>query len=315
MINKIISILLLSMIYLCGFGQVNSDQTNLKSSITAELATYDESAKRFEIATVGYNSFHWQPGGIIIVELFRKYYGTGYEKYVIENGFSQGANSGVPKVKLIESAGVYHNARIVLGDAYDTGTTFSGYANHARAIYLDIQYYSRYYVKITYLQNRVDGVPDMNQIRINLNPAPQLISNFSSPVVPDADILTTGNVGIGITDADPNYRLSVKGKIRAQEIKVEMANWPDYVFDKDYKILGLNELDAYISENHHLPDVPSAKEVEANGIALGETNKLLLKKVEELTLYLIEQNKKITAQNQKIEALDRKIRKQTKNKE
>ena len=61
--------------------------------------------------------------------------------------------------------------------------------------------------------------------------------------------------------------------------------------------------------------MPSAKEVEANGIALGETNKLLLKKVEELTLYLIEQNKKITAQNQKIEAMDRKIRKQTKNKE
>ena len=122
-----------------------------------------------------------------------------------------------------------------------------------------------------------------------------------------------GNVGIGTIT--PTEKLSVNGKIRAHEIKVETANWPDYVFEQDYKILGLNELDAYISENHHLPDVPSAKEAEANGIALGETNKLLLKKVEELTLYLIEQNKKITAQNLKIEALDRKIRKQTKTKE
>nr|WP_315421948.1 hypothetical protein [uncultured Pedobacter sp.] len=131
--------------------------------------------------------------------------------------------------------------------------------------------------------------------------------------VPVFNLNANGNVGIDT--ATPSEKLSVNGKIRAREIKVEAANWPDYVFDKDYKILGLNELDAYISENHHLPDVPSAKEVEANGIALGETNKLLLKKVEELTLYLIEQNKKITAQNLKIEALDRKIRKQTKNKE
>jgi len=122
-----------------------------------------------------------------------------------------------------------------------------------------------------------------------------------------------GNVGIGIMN--PTSKLEVNGNIRAKEIKVETTNWPDYVFEQDYKILGLDELDAYISENHHLPDVPSAKEVEANGIALGETNKLLLKKVEELTLYLIEQNKKIIAQNLKIEALDRKIRKQTKTKE
>nr|WP_315421984.1 hypothetical protein [uncultured Pedobacter sp.] len=309
MIKKIFSVCLFSMVYLFGFGQVNSDQTNLKTSITDELAVYDESAKRFEIATVGYNSFHWQPGGIIIVELFRKYYGTGYEKYVIENGFNQGINSGVPKVKLIESAGVYHNARIVLGDAYDIGTTFSGYANHARAIYLDIQYYSRYYVKITYLQNRVDGVPDMNQIRINLNPAPQVISNFSSPVVPDADILTTGNVGIGITDADPNYRLSVKGKIRAQEIKVEMANWPDYVFDQDYKILGLQELDAYIKANKHLPDMPSAKRIESEGIAVGDMLKLQQKKIEELTLHLIDKDKLIRSLLERMEKVEIQIKK------
>ncbi|KQR70906.1 hypothetical protein ASF92_05725 [Pedobacter sp. Leaf176] len=104
-----------------------------------------------------------------------------------------------------------------------------------------------------------------------------------------------GNVGIGTTA--PTERLSVKGKIRAQEVKVETANWPDYVFDQDYKILGLDELDAYIKLYKHLPDMPSAKEVESNGIALGEMNKQLLKKVEELTLHLIDKDKLLKAES------------------
>nr|WP_315421953.1 hypothetical protein [uncultured Pedobacter sp.] len=100
-----------------------------------------------------------------------------------------------------------------------------------------------------------------------------------------------GNVGIGIMN--PTSKLEVNGNIRAKEIKVEAANWPDYVFDQDYKILGLNELDAYIKANKHLPDMPSSKDAEANGVELGEMNKLLLKKIEELTLHLIEKDKEI----------------------
>ncbi|KQR70905.1 hypothetical protein ASF92_05720 [Pedobacter sp. Leaf176] len=100
---------------------------------------------------------------------------------------------------------------------------------------------------------------------------------------------SNGNVGVGTNI--PTEKLSVNGKIRAHEIKVEMANWPDYVFDQDYKILGLDELDAYIKANKHLPEMPSAKETESNGIALGEMIKLQQKKLEELTLYIIEQHK------------------------
>ncbi|KQR70903.1 hypothetical protein [Pedobacter sp. Leaf176] len=105
-----------------------------------------------------------------------------------------------------------------------------------------------------------------------------------------------GNVSIG-TESTPE-KLSVKGKIRAHEIKVEMANWPDYVFEHDYKILGLNELDAYIKANKHLPEMPSAKEAEANGIALGELVKLQQKKIEELTLHLIEKDKQIVKETE-----------------
>ncbi|ATP58033.1 hypothetical protein CPT03_16950 [Pedobacter ginsengisoli] len=100
-----------------------------------------------------------------------------------------------------------------------------------------------------------------------------------------------GNVGIGTLA--PSEKLSVKGKIRAQEIKVETANWPDYVFAKGYKLPSLKETEKHIAEKGHLPDIPSAEEVKANGVDLGEMNAKLLKKIEELTLYLIELKKEV----------------------
>ncbi|MFC3197300.1 hypothetical protein ACFOET_06720 [Parapedobacter deserti] len=99
---------------------------------------------------------------------------------------------------------------------------------------------------------------------------------------------SNGNVGIGIDN--PTDKLAVNGSIRAKEIKVETANWPDYVFKKDYPLLPLEDVDAYIKENGRLPGIPAAAEVEANGVALAEMNRKLLEKVEELTLYLIELN-------------------------
>nr|WP_068890593.1 hypothetical protein [Pedobacter panaciterrae] len=110
-----------------------------------------------------------------------------------------------------------------------------------------------------------------------------------------------GNVGIGTTS--PNTKLAVNGIIRAQEIKVETSNWPDYVFEDSYKVMSLAELKKYIGINKHLPDIPSAKEVELDGVSLGEMNKLLLKKIEELTLMLINQNDKIESQDQRINKL------------
>lgn len=112
---------------------------------------------------------------------------------------------------------------------------------------------------------------------------------------PDQQVMTwqyNGNVGIGT--ATPQDRLSVNGNIRSKEVKVEAANWPDYVFQPNYQLPSLNQIEEQIKLNGHLPDMPSAKEVEANGIALGEMNKLLLKKVEELTLHLIDLSKQVS---------------------
>ncbi|WP_423147014.1 hypothetical protein [Rubrolithibacter danxiaensis] len=111
----------------------------------------------------------------------------------------------------------------------------------------------------------------------------------------------TNNIGIGI--ANPTDKLAVNGRIRAKEIKVETANFPDYVFRNDYPLLSLSDLEKFIKANNHLPEVPSAAEAERNGVDLGEMNKILLKKVEELTLHLIEQNKEISHLKKDIEAL------------
>ncbi|QNR87004.1 hypothetical protein H9N25_11780 [Pedobacter riviphilus] len=98
-----------------------------------------------------------------------------------------------------------------------------------------------------------------------------------------------GRVGIGTLF--PNEKLTVNGKIKANEIRVDGTNAPDYVFEENYKVVTLAELERYIKANKHLPEIPSAKEFERDGIAVGEMNKLLLKKIEELTLHLIEKDK------------------------
>jgi hypothetical protein len=105
---------------------------------------------------------------------------------------------------------------------------------------------------------------------------------------------STGNVGIGTTNPG-SFKLAVEGKIGAREIKVTLANpWPDYVFHYRYNLLPLSDLEKYIQQNKHLPNMPSAKEVKDNdGIELGDMSTKLVEKIEELTLYIIELNKKI----------------------
>jgi hypothetical protein len=100
-----------------------------------------------------------------------------------------------------------------------------------------------------------------------------------------------GNIGIGTNQ--PMEKLSVNGKICAKEVRVTLSGWPDFVFTKDYSLMSLQAIEQYIKTNQHLPDIPNATEVEENGIQLGEMNALLLKKIEELTLHLIDLQKQI----------------------
>ncbi|HET9056041.1 MAG TPA: hypothetical protein VFN30_04250 [Chitinophagaceae bacterium] len=119
----------------------------------------------------------------------------------------------------------------------------------------------------------------------------------------------TGGIAIGTTVVPAGYKLAVNGDAIFTKLNVKAyAAWPDYVFDKNYKLPSLSEVEKYIEENKHLPEVPSAEEVEKNGLDVGSNQALLLKKIEELTMYLIEVNKKV----EKISQENAELKKQLK---
>ena len=118
-------------------------------------------------------------------------------------------------------------------------------------------------------------------------------------------LLSNGNVGLGTTN--PDAKLTVKGKIHAEEVKIDLSvPAPDYVFNKEYELLTIEEVQKHIAEKGHLPNIPSATEMEANGVELGLMNMKLLEKIEELTLYTIEQEQKLKTQENINEELQRK---------
>jgi len=122
--------------------------------------------------------------------------------------------------------------------------------------------------------------------------------------LPTEKMTITGNGNIGIGTTSPSNKLEVNGTIRAKEIKVEAAPWPDYVFADDYQLKDLSEVEQYINANNHLPDVPAAETLEQQGVNLGEMNRILLKKVEELTLYVIQLQKSIEEKDQRLKLVE-----------
>lgn len=138
---------------------------------------------------------------------------------------------------------------------------------------------------------------------IDENGLGHIYKNFTTP----ASIMIfngDGKVGIGVsaTSTFPgDFKLYVKDGIRTEKVQVDIAagNWADFVFDKNYKLQSLSEVEKFIQKNKHLPDVPSETEVVENGIDLAQMNAKLLQKVEELTLYIIEMDKKVNALQEK----------------
>ena len=117
---------------------------------------------------------------------------------------------------------------------------------------------------------------------------------------------------IGIGTKSPDHLLTVKGTIHSREVLVDLegALVPDYVFEKyytnasvmnpDYKMLSLSEIEVYVKEHHHLPGIPSANELKSEGLSLKQMNLILLEKIEELTLFTIEQQKEIDLLKEKL---------------
>lgn len=129
---------------------------------------------------------------------------------------------------------------------------------------------------VLYVENGIStgGTININSNNINLNANGS--ASFSNQV-------TIGN----------GFLCSADGSLKVKDLKVTLTGWSDFVFDDGYRLMPLGEVERYIDANRHLPEVPSAQEVEENGVDVGEMNKLLLQKVEELTLYIIDLQKQI----------------------
>lgn len=136
-----------------------------------------------------------------------------------------------------------------------------------------------------------------NDVGLITASAPPVLNDWAAPMF---TVRASGKAAFGTTNyncADcAGYRLFVKDGIRTEKVKVDVAaanGWADYVFEKEYKLMPLAELENFIKENKHLPEVPTTNEAIEKGVELKEMNILLLKKVEELTLHVIDLNKKI----------------------
>ncbi|MEO0570799.1 MAG: fibronectin type III domain-containing protein [Bacteroidota bacterium] len=139
--------------------------------------------------------------------------------------------------------------------------------------------------------------PDSNDLSITTDADPGNGGGSSGTSVwteSNAVASYSGKVQVGNITVPAAYAMAIDGKLITEEVRVELSGtWPDYVFSEDYDLLTLEEIQKHIEEKGHLPNIPSAQEVEAKGIALGEMNRLLLEKIEELTLYILIQQKQI----------------------
>ncbi|MFL9483219.1 hypothetical protein ACI6Q2_10625 [Chitinophagaceae bacterium LWZ2-11] len=123
-------------------------------------------------------------------------------------------------------------------------------------------------------------------------------------------LVLKANDNVGIGTASPTEKLSVNGNIRSKKITVTQQNWPDYVFDSSYTLQPLSQVEQFIKDNKHLPDVPSAKEVADKGLDVGDNQAVLLKKIEELTLYMIEMKKENEEVRKQLESQELKFKKE-----
>jgi len=141
----------------------------------------------------------------------------------------------------------------------------------------------------------LDGI-GYEKLGISINQQERSYIRFLTTNTERMCISQDGFISIGTTNLSSNlfYKLTVKGKILAEEVEVvPNVNAPDYVFKDDYELISIYELEKFVNENSHLPEIPSADDITKNNLKLGEMNFLLLKKVEELTLYIIDLQKQI----------------------
>jgi hypothetical protein len=230
-----------------------------------------------------------------------KFYGIGMNYRIDVNGG--------PSNHIIDySGGTRYNAISLVGNKVGIGTANP---NSRLEVGVDHAINQDEEMRIgSYYNSKFYGIGMNYRIDANGGPSNHII-DYSGGTRYNAITLLNNKVGIGT--ANPDARLTVNGDIHATEVKVTQNVPADYVFEKyylgqsslkpDYTLLTLSEVEKFTEANHHLPNVPSAKEIKENGLLLGEMSNVLLQKVEELTLYAIDQQKTISKQTETIEKL------------
>lgn len=191
-----------------------------------------------------------------------------------------GMGSTVPTMRITKAGNNNGTGRVIIGNITTTDNKLH--------IHSDANLNSSIMLSTTSPNNRaiIKFKNDNNQIHVGSDNIMKFAATSYS--------FTTGKVGIGCVNNMNDFALAVQGGVVSTKVSVlDIDTWPDFVFGNNYKLMNLYELEQYINTNRHLPEVPSAEEVSASGIDLGEMNALLLQKVEELTLHIIELQKQI----------------------
>ncbi|MDP4209195.1 MAG: hypothetical protein Q8928_10315 [Bacteroidota bacterium] len=227
----------------------------------------------------------------------------GWIEVTITGGYNWQRNTGklTKRFAFIYNAGAYFSQNVEIptafGDlAYQWNIGDYELANHRIPIYHLATTGNDITIQVEGVLQHLDCI---NSIKNNLS--------ISDPVIVPNSMqrqytsFMQDRVGIGILN--PQNTLDVNGTVHAREVKVDLNNWSDFVFKPDYKLKPLKELESYVKENHHLPEIPSEAEIVQNGVNIGVTQKKLLQKIEELTLYTIDQQKQIEELKKQIQEL------------
>ena len=270
---------------LSGIFNITLSQTTIGTS-EAKLEFYEyyrhvveqEWVKLFTVKNYDMEAGQWGKGGVSGRVYFIDYQGSGGS--YADFAFPQKLNADQkPTININGNSGISYRWYILRNGV---GTSLESYDVYLRT--------PPAHLGLSFLIRAADYTPYF----LKADPPSQNFS-WSSSLNPESFIFNKSNGNIGMGTLNPQEKLSVNGKIRAKEVKVEVSDWPDFVFSSGYELPTLAETERFIRFNGHLPGIPKAVVIEKEGLSLGEMNKLLLKKIEELTLYLIEKDGKISA--------------------
>lgn len=220
--------------------------------------------------------------------------GYSYSEPLLNNkdGIMMGFGSNVSTMFISNSAGINKTGKIAIGNTTTPQAKLHVLADSNENADLLLQGTGASSNAEIMFQNANNKISVSSSGKMTMN-----ASSFS---------LTGGNVGIGC-GSNRNYILAVSGGIISDKVSIKnIEDWPDYVFEDSYEVMSIDELEQYIESNSHLPSVPSRAEVLENGIDVAEMNAILLEKIEELTLYVIELQKQMDKQQNEINKLKTK---------